>query len=219
MPPGLSTTSYAVLGMLALRPWTAYELTRQMRRSLAYSWPKSESVLYDEPKRLVALGLATATEVPAGSRTRARYAITTEGRRELGRWLGTEPAPPHLEIEPMLRLLYADQGSREDLLAAVRSTRRWAEERWRAGVDQGREYLADGGPFPDRLHLIALFGDFYLGLFRGVVEWAERAEAEISSWPGTAGVGMTPGARRAIESLVASGPAPTGGRPAPPASG
>jgi hypothetical protein len=33
--------SYAVPGMLAVRPWSAYELTKQMRR-LAYCWPKAE---------------------------------------------------------------------------------------------------------------------------------------------------------------------------------
>jgi PadR family transcriptional regulator AphA len=68
--PSLPTTSYAILGMLALRPWTAYELTQQLRRSLTYCWPKAESVLYDEPKRLVRLGLATAQRQPAGRRTR-----------------------------------------------------------------------------------------------------------------------------------------------------
>src|SRR5262245_57934117 len=105
----LSTTSYAVLGMLAVRPWSAYELTKQMRRSLAYCWPKAESVLYDEPKRLVRLGLASANQEPAGgSRTRAVYAITDAGRAALRAWLATEPAPPRFELEPLLRLLYAD---------------------------------------------------------------------------------------------------------------
>ena len=70
--PALSTTSYAILGMLAMRPWTAYELTQQLRRSLRYCWPKAESVLYDEPKRLVRLGLATAHHEPAGRRGPAR---------------------------------------------------------------------------------------------------------------------------------------------------
>ena len=81
--PSLPTTSYAILGMLALRPWTAYELTQQLRRSLTYCWPKAESVLYDEPKRLVRLGLATAQRQPAGRRTRTAYAITDQGRRAL----------------------------------------------------------------------------------------------------------------------------------------
>ena len=28
--PQLTTTSYAILGLLGVRPWTSYELTRQM---------------------------------------------------------------------------------------------------------------------------------------------------------------------------------------------
>ena len=46
--------------MLALREWSAYELTQQLGRSLDYRWPTAESVCYGEPKRLVLLGLATA---------------------------------------------------------------------------------------------------------------------------------------------------------------
>ena len=30
----LTTTSYAILGLLALRSWTAYELAKQMKRTL-----------------------------------------------------------------------------------------------------------------------------------------------------------------------------------------
>jgi PadR family transcriptional regulator AphA len=29
-PPPLTSTSYAILGLLALRPWTTYELAKQM---------------------------------------------------------------------------------------------------------------------------------------------------------------------------------------------
>jgi PadR family transcriptional regulator, regulatory protein AphA len=32
MPSGLTPTSYAVLGLLAAKPWTTYELTQQMHR-------------------------------------------------------------------------------------------------------------------------------------------------------------------------------------------
>jgi PadR family transcriptional regulator, regulatory protein AphA len=201
--PPLPTTSYAILGMLALRPWTAYELTQQLRRSLIYCWPKAESVLYDEPKRLVRLGLATAHQEPMGRRTRTAYAITDEGRRALGAWLATQPDPPRLEFETMLRLVYADQGTREELLGAVRAARRWAEGRLEDGGEQVRGDLDDGGPFPDRLHIIALFARFYADLFELVIEWAELAEAEIRRWPRTDGLGMTERTRALLEELAA----------------
>ena len=124
--PSLPTTSYAILGMLALRPWSAYELTQQMRRSLDYCWPRPESVLYQEPKRLVRLGLATAKQEVAGRRRRTVYTITEQGRGRLAEWLTTRPEPPRLEIETLLRLLYADQGQKDDLLQAIRAMRAWA---------------------------------------------------------------------------------------------
>ena len=140
--PSLPTTAYAILGLLALREWSAYELTQQLRRSLDWCWPTAESVWYDEPKRLVWLGLATARreQTATGRRARTVYAITGQGR-VLAAWLATEPDPPRLQIETMLRLLYADQGSKQDLLAAVRSIRRWVLAQTRAGLSQIRGYL------------------------------------------------------------------------------
>ncbi len=81
--PSLPTTAYAILGLLALREWSAYELTRQLRRSLDWCWPTAESVWYDEPKRLVRLGLATARreQTATGRRARTVYAITGQGGR------------------------------------------------------------------------------------------------------------------------------------------
>jgi PadR family transcriptional regulator, regulatory protein AphA len=200
--PPLSTTSYAVLGMLALRPWSAYELTRQMRRSLDYCWPKAESVLYGEPKRLVQLGLATATREPAGRRSRTVYDITEQGRRLLAEWLATPPGPPRLELEVMLRLLYADQAGREELLEAIRATREWARGYLPDALGQVRGYLADGGPFPERLHLISLFARFYVELFGLLLDWTETAEAEVREWPGTAGLGLTEGTREQLEAVL-----------------
>jgi DNA-binding PadR family transcriptional regulator len=200
--PPLPTNAYAILGMLALRPWSAYELTQQARRSLIYCWPTAESVLYDEPKRLVRLGLATAKREAAGRRTRTTYGITDQGRRILAQWLATPPNPPHLETEAMLRLLYADQGSKQDLLDAVQAARAWALAQAPAGLAQVRGYLADGGPFPERLHLNALFARFYLDLFELLVRWADLAEAEIAAWPGTADLGMTARTRALLEEAL-----------------
>ncbi len=59
MPPTMTTSSYAVLALLDLKPWSGYELTKQAQRSLRYAWPKSERLLYSEPKKLVQLGFAT----------------------------------------------------------------------------------------------------------------------------------------------------------------
>ncbi|MFV2000421.1 MAG: PadR family transcriptional regulator, partial [Acidimicrobiia bacterium] len=79
MTPHTTTSSYAVLALLDLKPWTGYELTHQAQRSLRYAWPKSERLLYSEPKKLVELGFATVHQEDNGKRTRNVYTITEEG--------------------------------------------------------------------------------------------------------------------------------------------
>ena len=200
-PPELPTTAYAILGMLALRPWSAYELTQQMRRSLNYCLPTAESVLYHEPKRLVRHGLVGAKREAVGTRTRTVYRITAQGRKVLADWLATPLPPPRLEVPVMLRLLYADQASKEDLLGAITSARAWALDRAPDALAQIRGYLADGGPFPERLHIIAMFARFYVDLFGAIIDWCDFAENQVRTWPDTANLGMTDQTRSLLEDL------------------
>jgi len=190
--------------MLAVRPWSAYELTKQMRRSLAYCWPKAESVLYAEPKRLVKLGLASARDEPAGrgGRTRAVYRITDAGRASLREWLATEPAPPRFELEPMLRLLFADQGDRQDLLASVAATHAWALVEAERGLAQLEGYRRDGGPFPERLHIVVPFADLYVRLVDVVEGWAADTRARVGAWPHTRDLGATPDTAEHLDALI-----------------
>ena len=82
----LTTTSYAILGLLAVRSWSTYELTQQMDRSLGRFWPLAKSKLYEEPRKLVALGYASSASEHVGRRPRTVYTITEQGRAELARW-------------------------------------------------------------------------------------------------------------------------------------
>jgi PadR family transcriptional regulator AphA len=186
--PRLTTTSYALLGLLAVQPWTAYELTQQMRRSMHYVWPKSESLLYTEPKKLVEAGLARVTHQRRGDRTRAQYRITPAGRRALQAWLDTEPAAPLFELETMLRVTFADQGTPEQLTRALRSAAAWAESELAQARPQIENYLDTGGPFPERLHLIALIAGFYGELFALMRRYFDDAADLVETWDATTGI-------------------------------
>ena len=197
--PRLTTTSYALLGLLAIQPWTAYELTQQMRRSLHYLWPKSESLLYTEPKKLVEAGLARVTHQRRGDQTRAQYRITAAGRRALQAWLDTEPAAPLFEIEAMLRVTFADQGTPEQLTRALRSTAAWAEGELAHARPQIENYLDTGGPFPERLHLIALIVGFYGELFDLIRRFSGDAADLVETWDATTDIPIDPGFRDMLE--------------------
>lgn len=202
MSPKLTSTSQAILGLLSVRSWSAYELAQQMSRSLVHCWPVAPSVVYDEPKRLVAMGYATVTMQQAGRRSRAVYQITPGGREALRQWLATPPAEPQVHMEPMLRLIFADSGTPDDLAASLRELRAWADDRLAAGARQCEDYLATGGPFPDRLDLLALFAEFFGKLYALTGEWAQHAETDVTRWAATTSTGQSPHTRRRLQAVV-----------------
>jgi PadR family transcriptional regulator, regulatory protein AphA len=179
----LTTTSYAILGLLGIRDWTTYELAQQMRRSLRSYWPRAESRVYEEPKRLVALGLATATSEPVGRRPRTVYAITDAGRRTLQDWLAEPGGGLTMEFEALLKVFFAEQARRGDVLANLAAIRRWAEEQNATNVAFARLYARTGGPFPERLAAIALTGRFLTDLADMVLRWSDWATERVESWP------------------------------------
>lgn len=191
MASRLTTSSYSILGLLAIQPWTAYELTQQATRSLRFAWPKSERLLYSEPKKLVEHGLATGREDSVGKRTRTVYTITDAGQTALAEWMTTSPQPPVLEAEALLRLLFAENGSVDDLVAALDAMAEDARERWDQVAAINVSYLDGQHPFPHRTHLSVLFATFQLELFDLMVKWVEFAKTEIAEWPSTEGLGMT----------------------------
>ena len=122
-PPAMTTTSYAILGLLAVKPWTTHELVQQVDRSMRRIWPRAQSKLYEEPKKLVAHGYARATDDSVGRRRRTRYTITAKGRRALAAWLQEPGDGPILEFEQLLKISFADSGSKADIVTNLEATR------------------------------------------------------------------------------------------------
>lgn len=178
----LTTTSYAILSLLAVRPWSAYELSQQMRRTVGHFWPRAERGLYDEPKNLVTHGYATATDELQGRRARTVYTITQAGRRALRAWLKEESAPPQFESEAVLRIAFAEHGSKQAALKTLAGLRAQAEENRRVAIEISREYVEGRGRYPDRIHTISLVNRFFADYYAVVDSWAEWAASQIESW-------------------------------------
>lgn len=202
MAPSLSTTSYAVLGLLALRPLTPYELTQQMQRSLDYCWPTSERSLYDQPERLVAAGLATPITDENGGAPRRRYAITPAGRQALREWLATDSAMPRFQNEPLLRVLLADQATVEDLHRVVGALRAHVAQRRLLGLEQMAPYLQGEGLFQERAHIVTLAADLVSRLLGVLDDWATDVEAITRDWSTTERLGLTDDIREVLEQML-----------------
>jgi PadR family transcriptional regulator AphA len=181
--PTLTTTSYAILGLLAVKPWTTHELVRQVDRSLRRIWPRAQSKLYEEPKKLVAHGLARATDDSVGRRRRTRYTITAKGRRALAAWLQRPGDGPLLEFEQLVKISFADSGSRADVLTNLAATRLWVLEQNVENLATGRAYLEGSGPFPERAALNLLAGRFLTDFYVMMARWVRWATDLVEGWP------------------------------------
>jgi DNA-binding PadR family transcriptional regulator len=172
-----------MLGLLALRPWTTYELATQVTRSLINFWPRTERQLYEEPKNLVAHGYARARREKVGNRTRTVYSITREGRAALRRWLDKPGDGPVIEFENLLKVFFADAGTRDQMQRNLEIIRAAAEDARRERRETRKQWLESDMRFPQRAEYSALVGELLNRFSNVLVQWARWAEKEVASWP------------------------------------
>lgn len=199
----LTPTSYLILAFLTLRRWTAYELAEQVARGWADYWPRAVSGIYEEPKKLVAYGLAASRVEQTGARARSVYEATEAGQRALREWVSQPSEPPKLECEAILRVAFADSAEQDVLLDQVRSVAAFARQRALKYAEQGSGYLANGGPFPDRLHLNLLVGRFLAEHFAALMRWSTWAQEEVDGWAGVGDASVAPDLGSALREVVA----------------
>ncbi len=178
----LSTTSFAILGLLALRSWSGYELAKQVDRSLQHFWPRTKRQLFEQPKLLVRAGFATAARDSVGRRRRTVYSITPAGRQALRDWMARSGRGPSLEWEGLIKVFFAEHLTNEQLLAHLRGIRDLAAGALTEDIESVTSSIASGFPFPDRLHLSLLIAKFFLDYTVMIERWAEWALTEVERW-------------------------------------
>jgi DNA-binding PadR family transcriptional regulator len=139
-PLRISTTEYAVLGLLSEQPSHGFAISRQLGpegevgRVLTVRRP----LVYRALDRLVEIGCAepVSTEKGSSGPQRVIYRITPTGRRRLRRWLG-EPVEHvrQLRIEFLLKLALL-QRSKRSAVDLIRDQRAMLEPTIRA-LDEG----------------------------------------------------------------------------------
>ena len=155
-----------------------------MDRTVSWFWPRAASMIYEEPKKLVAEGLATSQVTFTGKRRSTLYEITDAGRASLRDWLDAPAAGMRMEFEAMLKVAFADAGDVSQLRAAVREILVDAETRLAEVLDRSTQYATTGGPFPDRLPIAAITGKLLMSQYEAVVQWARWAEDATDQWSG-----------------------------------
>ncbi|OLB81362.1 MAG: PadR family transcriptional regulator [Actinobacteria bacterium 13_2_20CM_2_71_6] len=172
---------YALLGLLAHRSASGYDLMGTFRSSLAHVWPATQSQVYGELTRLTNAGLLTVGE--QGPRGRREYAITEAGRAELDGWLTDETARTPQRSTLLLHAFFLG-------LAEPARARRYLSRQ--AELADGRMARLrelegsvdwDGGPLSTHGRLALEYGLRLAAMQR---DWATWAATQIAAAPAEA---------------------------------
>lgn len=170
---------HALLGQLAGRPASGYDLTKRFDYSTGLVWSAKHTQIYPELLKMAEAGLVT--QGAEGPRSRREYTITDAGMAELRRWL-LEKRPVHTtRNETMLQAMSLWVLDPADALAYF--------EReagiYRAALARLQSYddtQAWDGSARDRFGRIVLKGG--LRELEGLAVWAEWAAEQVRETPG-----------------------------------
>ena len=164
--------TWAVLGLLAQRPRSGYEIKQAVDRTIRHFWAASYGQIYPELRQLEAAGWIEGADGSRGGRSRRVYTITAEGQRELRGWLYGRETHIELRDESLLRLFFADVLPSEHALGLLAARR----EGYRAMLEHLRS-LDDGtGADPTFVDLVYRWG---LDYCEWGVEWCDRQQRRL----------------------------------------
>jgi DNA-binding PadR family transcriptional regulator len=174
---GLSTTSYAVLGLLTFGDaMSGYDVMKLAQQSIGYFWTPAKSHVYSELRRLAAAGFATERHVEQEARPNKRtYSITTAGRSALERWLVEAPIEPEpVKSEITLKVFFGN-------LVPASALRRQVEDIRKRDEDYRAELLAIEEEIKEDESLLYPYLTLKAGLahIEADIEWTDQVLSEL----------------------------------------
>jgi PadR family transcriptional regulator AphA len=178
----LNATGKVILGMLAARPRSGYEIKQLVDNTARFFWAASYGQIYPELKRLEKDGLISGSDSANGKRQRTVYKLTAAGKRAAREWINRQPEVFETRDEGLLELFFA--GSIEPARTPEIARERAARAAASAGVlraieeqveEEGRHEGPDHSPDAGSL-MVLRYG---IEMNEWVAEWFERAAAEL----------------------------------------
>ena len=96
---------FAILGLLARKPLTGYDLRKQFDSSVSFFWSAKHSQIYPELSALTREKLVTFQVVPQTAKpTKKVYTITPAGRTALEGWVAADLEPKALRDTLLMKV-------------------------------------------------------------------------------------------------------------------
>ena len=166
---------HALLGALADRPRSGYELMKHFEQSLAYAWPASHSQIYPELARLLDESMIEqSASGPRGSKT---YTLTSAGLAEVRRWLRETEPDRRVRNDASLRTFFLWLLEPDEARAQLERERVY----WRGILDELEQIRAQpvGAQRKELAYRLALEGGIRVIAAR--LDWVEWTLEEVQS--------------------------------------
>ena len=147
----MSTLRYALLGLLARKPLSGYDLKKRMEERVGFFWSARHSQIYPELARLEREGMVTHKVVEQSDRPDKKvYEATSAGLAALKEWV-TAPVNPRparddlvlkayslwlAEPEEALALFREQERRHEEQLRQYEEIRAWMEREWKGDLER-----------------------------------------------------------------------------------
>lgn len=118
---------HALIALLTAQPMTGYEVSKRFGASVGHVWHAPDSQIYPELRRLESEGLLVGEDVPWGSKTKTRYAVTPAGEAAFREWMDSPATRDQPRDAAHLRAAYLEWAKPEkarDYLLAQREFHR-----------------------------------------------------------------------------------------------
>jgi DNA-binding PadR family transcriptional regulator len=173
----LSATGKVILGMLAARPRSGYEIKQLVDNSARFFWAASYGQIYPELKKLKKEGLIAGDDSSRGARQSTTFKLTAAGKRAARDWIKRPPRVFELRDEGLLELFFA--GSIDHARAPEIARERAAEAIASAAELRTVQEQIDESPdhSPDAGSLMVL--RYGIEMNEWAAEWFSRAAEEL----------------------------------------
>jgi PadR family transcriptional regulator, regulatory protein AphA len=178
----LTSSAYAVLGLLARRPSAGYELGTRAAASIDNFWPLTRTHIYGELAKLEALGYVVGVEVAQENLPDKRvYSVTPQGERALDAWLADpDPGVPRPRQPMLVKLFFGERIAPERAAALLTQYRAQAlarRDQLAAAAAADAAAVAADPDSPRRFgRATALFG---LRRVEADLAWIDEVSAEL----------------------------------------
>lgn len=178
MPTGVVNLNFFILGLLAQKPMSGYDIKRFMKSLDWLIGSPSGGSLYPVLRALLQEDLVTVEVIPGLDRPpRKIYSITGAGRQALQSWI-EQPVAASTSLKAfVMRLLLADSYTQPGLLAHL-------QQRWAQVAAHHATFVEDAGNPDERSSLGQRMALGYgLVLARAELDWLDSTREWLSAQP------------------------------------